>query len=197
MFATKPQPAVVKTDEHWHRWTTKTGFSRNTGWHHVAVSYKFGDPKSIKGWIDGVLTEGAWDMGGATAEAPVVDDDAIWIGSSMGGSATNSFRGTLDGIAIHRELVSDAVMKTRFKRVGGAVVAKPAPEVAPEVGPIPEGKVLATFHEGLEAHNRWLNVDESVPPETARWNRDRLWSPDGCAWTRVWPRWCFTAVPGW
>lgn len=169
VFATKPQPGVVKTDEHWHRWTTKTGFARNTGWHHVAVSYKFGDPKSVKGWIDGVLTEGAWDMGGATAEPPVVDDDAIWIGSSMGGSATNSFRGTLDGIAIHREALSDAVMKTRFKRVGGPVVAKPAPEVMPEVGPIPDGKVLASFHEGLEAHNRWLNVDESVPPETARW----------------------------
>lgn len=169
LFATKPAPGVAKSDDHWHRWTTTTGFARNTGWHHIAVTYKFGDPKTIKAWIDGQVLTGAWDMGGSSDQPPIVDDDAVWIGSSMGGSASNSFRGTLDGIAIHRELVTDSVMKTRFKRVGGPVVAKSAPEVMPEMGPIPEGRVLATFHEGLNAHNRWLNEDESFPPEITRW----------------------------
>ncbi|QOV92514.1 DUF1553 domain-containing protein [Humisphaera borealis] len=168
LFASKPAAGVAKSDAHWHRWTSNTGFSRNTGWHHVAVSYKFGEPKTIKGWIDGNALPGKWDMGGETTDAPVVDEDAIWIGASQGGTA-NSFRGLLDGIAIHREVLADSVMKSRFKRVGGEVVAKPAPEIMPEVGPIPAGKVLATFHEGLAAHNRWLNVDEKVPPETARW----------------------------
>ena len=31
------------------------------------------------------LRAGAWDMGGATSEEPVVDDDALWIGPALGG----------------------------------------------------------------------------------------------------------------
>ena len=69
-------------DEQWHRWTTASGFDREKYWHHIAVSYQFGEPESIRGWIDGKPQPGNWDMGGATAETPVVDDDAIWIGSS-------------------------------------------------------------------------------------------------------------------
>ena len=33
----------------WHRWTTPTGFPNDGRWHHVAVRYEFGKPKSIRG----------------------------------------------------------------------------------------------------------------------------------------------------
>jgi len=180
LFATPLAAGVAKSDSHWHRWTTTTGFKVNTGWYHVAASYKFGDPKSVRGWIDGQPMQGAWDMGGPTTDAPVVDDDAIWIASSMGGSAGSSFRGSLDSIAVHREILGADVLKNRYRRVGGPAtpaVAKPAPEVMPDIGQIPAGKVLATFHENLPAHNRWLNEGESVPVETTRFIGDQLLLP--------------------
>ena len=73
--ATEARAPAAKSDGHWHRWTSKPGFAPDTGWHHVAVTYRFGEPASIRGWIDGKMVAGAWDMGGATTEAPVVDDD--------------------------------------------------------------------------------------------------------------------------
>ncbi|MEY2881955.1 MAG: hypothetical protein RLZZ15_4335, partial [Verrucomicrobiota bacterium] len=174
LFATPRTVADVaagaKSDAHWHRWTSKKGFAPGSGWHHVAVTYRFGEPGSIRGWIDGALVTGEWDMGGATTAAPVVDDDAIWIGSSMKGAASASFRGALDAIAVHREVVNDSDLKARFRRVGGADVAKAAPAAMPDLGKIPAGQVLATFNEAMPTHDRWLNVGEKLPAETLRWS---------------------------
>src|SRR5690606_2822713 len=82
-------------DAHGHRWTSKAGFAVDSGWHHVAASYRVGEPDSVRGWIDGKRTAGTWDMGGPTKKPPVVDDDEIWIGASRGGTG-NSFHGWLD-----------------------------------------------------------------------------------------------------
>ena len=60
----------------WHRWWSKDTVP-TAGWHHVAVTYTYGKPKSIKGFIDGNETDGTWDMGGATDRAPVTDGDAV------------------------------------------------------------------------------------------------------------------------
>lgn len=182
LFATAPASGATKSDAHWHRWTTTSGFGKNTGWHHVAASYKFGEPETIRAWIDGVPQKGAWDMGGPSKEPPVVDDDAIWIGSSMGGSASSSFRGSIDSLAVHRELLSDEVMKTRFSRVGGsqvggAQVAKPQAESAPQIAEVPAGRVVVSLHEGFPAHNRWLNDGESLPPETSRFIGNEMLLP--------------------
>ena len=119
LFAT-PRGAGSKQDAHWHRWTTTEGFAAKSGWHHLAVTYRFGDPDSVRGWIDGKSLPGRWDMGGASGEPPVVDDDAIWLGSSKGGAAGNSFRGAMDAVAVHREILSDDVLKKRFRREGSA-----------------------------------------------------------------------------
>ncbi|MEO7319534.1 MAG: LamG-like jellyroll fold domain-containing protein, partial [Chthoniobacteraceae bacterium] len=172
LFATMPASGVAKTDAHWHRWTTTDGFAVKSGWHHIAVSYRFGEPDSVRGWLDGKVFAGAWDMGGATTEAPVVDDDAIWIGSAKGGAAANSFRGTLDAVSVHRGILGDDVLLKRFRRTGDAVVAKAAKEVMPAAGPLPHGKVLVTFHETMPAKNRWLNEGENVSGETTRWLGD-------------------------
>ena len=104
-------------DDGERRWTVDAA----TGWHHIAVAYRFGKPDSIRGWIDGLPMDGTWGMGGATKKPPVVDDDAVWIGSSRAGSPGNSFGGWLDAIAIHRTLLDDKVMATRFRRMGGQI----------------------------------------------------------------------------
>lgn len=165
LFATTPSTATAKPDAHWHRWTSLQGFAPGKGWHHIAVTYQFGDPASLRGWIDGQPQSGVWDMGGATKDPPIVDNDAIWIGSSRGGAAGNSFRGSLDAIAIHRTRFEDAEMKARFKREGPDIVAQPAVETMPVISEIPSGFVKLTVHEGMPAHDRWLNTDETWPPE--------------------------------
>lgn len=167
LFAT---PSADEADSHWHRWTTKKGFKPGKGWHHIAVSYRFGDPKSIRGWIDGKPQPGGWDMGGETSRPPVVDDDEVWIGSSMRGSAANSFRGSIDAVAVHRRVLDDTTLKARYKRQGGEAetVVRPAPAVMPELGPLPPGRVAVVLHEAYPEHTRWLNEGEAVPAETLR-----------------------------
>ncbi len=158
-----------RSREHWHRWTSQLGFQTKTGWHHVAIAYRFGQPETMQGWVDGQVTPGVWDLGGATRKLPVVDNDAIWIGSSLGGNPPNSFWGCLDAIAIHRTLLTDKVIASRFCRRGGPQVVGPLPEVMPQVPDVPVGRVVVTFAEGLPAQDRWLNTGEKWPPETARW----------------------------
>ena len=165
LFATE----LSSSDRHWHRWTSKLGFPVATGWHHVAVSYRFGDPKSIRGWINGQPTDGAWDMGGATQEPPVVDDDEIRIGSS--------FEGLLDAIAIHREVLDDKAMASRFRRVGARRVTRLQTEVMPDLGALPSGRVLVQLCENLPASDRWLFEGEQWPVESIRWRNDLFLLP--------------------
>jgi Protein of unknown function (DUF1553)/Protein of unknown function (DUF1549)/Planctomycete cytochrome C/Concanavalin A-like lectin/glucanases superfamily len=166
LFAT-PRGA---SSSHWHRWTSEHGFAASTGWHHVSVGYRFGEPDSIRGWIDGIPSDGKWDMGGATTEAPVVDDDEVWIGSASGGRPGNSFDGWLDAVAVHRVVLEDNVVAAHFNRVGGPRTIVPLPEVVPELKGVPRHRVLTTVSEQLPSHTRWLNEGESWPAETARWS---------------------------
>ena len=168
LFATEDRSA----GGHWHRWTTTEGFRPGKHWHHIAVSYEFGKPETVRGWIDGRARVGRWDMGGATSEAPVVDDDAVWIGSSQGGQAGNSFRGSLDAIVIHRRLLKDAEVKTRYRREGGEIVEGPAPEVMPDLGELTAERVRGSVLEGMPGHDRWLNVGELWPKEAEVWETE-------------------------
>lgn len=177
LFSTPRREGRKAVDAHWHRWTSKEGFAPGSGWHHIAVSYRFGTVESMNGWLDGKPLKGFWDMGGATTEAPAVDDDAVWLGASNGGNALNSFRGMIDAVAIHREIVEPDVLAKRFRRTGAEVEVKAAREEMPKLGPIPEGKVQVTFHQGLVAATRWLNEGESWPAETLRWNTERFLLP--------------------
>ncbi len=174
LFATPFQGQSPVGDSHWHRWISTGGFAPGSGWHHIAVAYQFGVPESIRGWIDGVPTSGVWDMGGPTMADPVVDNDSIWIGSSTGGNPGNSFRGWMDGVAIHRDILSDAVMAARFHRVGDPPKVGPQTEVMPELGEIAPGETLVTLSEELPANNRWLNEGESWPDEALRWTGEEF-----------------------
>ncbi|MBA4032432.1 MAG: hypothetical protein C0478_16300, partial [Planctomyces sp.] len=94
------------SSDNYHRWNSNTGFGKASGWHHIAVTYEFGKPESIRGYIDGESVTGTWDYGGATTKPPVVDDDQIWIGSSMGGNPSSTFQGAIDEVAIYRSALS-------------------------------------------------------------------------------------------
>ena len=165
LFASK----LASSDRHWHRWTSKDGFPVSTGWHHIAVTYKFGEPDSIRGWVNGKPTDGTWDMGGPTKKPPVVDDDEVRIGER--------FAGMLDAVAIHRRVLDDKTLADRFKRVGKERVVRLAPEVMPDLGDIPPGKVLYQISESMPAGNRWLYESESWPNETTRWYGDAFLLP--------------------
>lgn len=172
LFATKRDNGTPKSDAHWHRWTTTDGFTAGKGWHHIAVTYRFGDAGSVRGWIDGKPQPGRWDMGGPTDKPPVIDNDAIWIGSSSRGAPANSFRGSLDSIAIHRAILDDAVLQKRFRRVGEEPKPQPLAEAMPKFGELPQGRVLASIHENMPEHTRWLNDDESFPEPFLTWETD-------------------------
>jgi hypothetical protein len=131
----------------WHRWSSGSGLVIGDGWHHVAVSYTFGDPASIRGYIDGEPVTGRWDMGGATRREPVVDDDEIWIGSSMGGSQSSTFQGQLDEVAIYRQILPEDRLRLRYKYA--------AAEDSFDEQRIPAGQVLVDLLENIPDGKSW------------------------------------------
>lgn len=144
LFASAP---VAGKPGGWHRWTSDDGFASG-GWHHVAVSYKFGDPKSIRACVDGQMTKGKWDMDGATDRAPVQDSDELWLGTGNGGGKGNSFVGWLDDVRIWNTALKDETLKARFQFV-------PPPPVVQRKD-VPKGKILVQICEkGMPDRNAW------------------------------------------
>jgi hypothetical protein len=131
----------------WHRWTSGRGFRADGSWHHVATTYTFGDPTSIRGYVDGKAVVGDWDMGGATKRPPVVDDDELWIGSSMGGSAGNSLAGAIDELVIARNVIPAETFADR--RI--VIVHPPEP---PSDGLI-AGAVNVAVYENVGSEGAW------------------------------------------
>ena len=130
--------------EDFHRWVANEGFAPGTGWHYVAVSYTFGEPDSIRGYVDGRPVGGEWDFGGPTTKPPVVDNDEVWIGSSINGNMANTFPGLLDDVAIHRSILPQDRIAARWV-VDEAV--PPVPVIA--LAPVPEAGVLYEIIEGV------------------------------------------------
>lgn len=144
--AAAPQP----DDSAWHRWTATEGIAEDGGWHHVAVTYTFGDPESIRGYVDGRPVPGVWDAGGPTTKAPVVDDDQVWIGSAMGGSST--FTGEIDEVALHRRALTGPEIQQRV-RINLAASGEAVGRVDP--GVIPADRVRVEIMEGVPVSRSW------------------------------------------
>ena len=145
-----------KEDADWHRWTSSSGFTLGA-WHHVAISYTYGDSKSIRGYIDGLPVKGVWDMGGETADEPWTGNDEVWIGSSMGGKQAVTLQGGIDEVAIYRHVVSASRMKMRYKF--------DAPRFIDNPSKAPAGYVKIDIHEGVSEN--W-NLIASDPVESFR-----------------------------
>lgn len=137
----------------YHRWTSTAGITPDGKWHHLAVTYTFGDPKSAKGYIDGKPTTGKWDMGGATERAPVLDDDRLVIGSSRGGAPSNSFHGDLDEIAVYRKAIPDKRLAMRYERV----IPDPLP---PQLDRVAVSEVLVEVRETGGNPGEWPDLDQ-------------------------------------
>ena len=138
----------------WHRWWSKETLSAS-GWHHVAVTYTFGQPKSIKGYIDGRPTDGTWDMGGATDRAPVTDGDAVMVGSGSTLASTHSLNGALDEVAIYRGPIDTDALKAKYQFV------PPPPPIAKK--DVPAGRVLVQLaEEGMPDANAWPSEQPKV-----------------------------------
>ena len=150
LFRSRPE-GDFKGD--YHRWTSSAGITPDGKWHHLAVTYTFGEAKSVKGFIDGKATAGKWDMGGATEHAPVVDDDRVVIGSSRGGAPSNSFHGDLDEIAVHRKALPDKRLAMRYERV------IPAP-LPPQLDRVAADEVLVEIRETGGNPGEWPDLDK-------------------------------------
>lgn len=147
-FLFRSQSEKPDSTKDYHRWTASQGFAAGAGWHHVAVSFTFGEAESLKGFIDGKEVKGTWDLGGKTNRAPVQDGDDLVIGTGNGGGAGNSFNGLLDDVAIYRETIPAEVLAARFQFV-------PPPPVIAKKDLLP-GKVLVQICEdGIGDKNAW------------------------------------------
>ena len=145
----------------WHRWTSDAGITAGRRWHHVAISYRFGEPDSICGVLDGRVVKGRWDMGGPTTAPPIVDDDDVWIGSTMAGNKANSFDGAIDQLAIHRRRLPPAELQQRFRWN--------PPEARPPE--IPAGRVVMQLFESDVSVGE-IPIDVGSP--LLQWNQEEL-----------------------
>jgi hypothetical protein len=144
-------------EKNWHRWTANDGFLPGSGWHHVAVTYTFGKGASVKGYLDGIEVKGKWDMGGQSDAAPVVDDDEVWIGSSMGAQAGSTFNGLINEVAIHRRALDAKTFASRFNFV--------PPVVKLDLTKLPKDAVRVEIFEGIGTTANW-NFTVGTPVET-------------------------------
>lgn len=131
----------------YHRWDSEKTIAVGDGWHHVAITYVFGEKGSLHGYIDGQPVKGAWDMGGDTGAAPLVDDDQVWIGSAMGGSPGSSFHGQIDEVALYRNVLSADAIKKRFRYE--------APKPTFDVAQLPVDAVRVELYEGIPNRKSW------------------------------------------
>lgn len=144
-----------------HRWTATEGFGIDSGWHHIAVTYVFGEPDSLRGYTDGQPVPGKWDYGGATNEAPVVDNDELWIGSSMGGNPSSTFHGQIDDVALYRTALP-------AERIGLRYFAVQPPSYETPVELITAEDVLVEIMQGIPDKQNW-KFPVPKPSDSFRW----------------------------
>ncbi len=176
----------------WHRWTTTSGFQPGDAWHYVAVTYEFGKPESARAFINGEEVKGKWDLGGATTAAPVVDDDEVWIGGSMGGTPAAQFPGRIDELAIYRTALSKEQIMSHAARSGPVPTllpvipgkntvkseALPLPPAIVAANELPKGNVrvqIFEFPKPAEHETGWSSND-SVKKKPDSGDLDESWS---------------------
>jgi hypothetical protein len=141
-----------------HRWASTKGFAADSKWHHVALSYEFGKEDSIKGYIDGERVDGTWGLKGKTNKAPILDNDEVWIGSSMGVNPGSTFDGRIDELVVYRKVLSAERIRIRVP-----IVRKPDAPPMPQSMP-PRDRVLVEVIEGIADKSAWA-VGQIQPSE--------------------------------
>jgi len=144
--------ATALSPQAFHRWNSDLGFLVDGTWHHVAIVYEFGKPENVRAYVDGQPSGGSWDMGGATTDPPVVDNDEVWIGSSMGGSLGNTLVGRIDEVAIYRKALDDQRLRDRYQ----AIRPDPIEAEFAAAANLPPGAVVTQLFEKLPEGAAWL-----------------------------------------
>lgn len=151
--------ATEQSPQAFHRWNSDLGFVVDGTWHHVAIVYEFGNPENVRAYVDGQPSRGSWDMGGPTTDPPVVDNDDVWIGSSMGGSLGSTLVGRIDEVAIYRSALDDQRLRDRYQAI------KPDPVEAEfaAAANLSHGAVVTQLFEKLPEGAAWtLKQNEPV-----------------------------------
>lgn len=134
------------------RWAATNGFARDSGWHHVAVSFTFGRPDSLAFHLDGVRQPGGWteETAGRAGSPPAVNDRPL----RLAGSARNAiFRGAIAEVKLHRRLLSEAEIRGRLD-------VPPAPVAARAIDP---GEVQVELRAGGPFSHGWIFDTASSP----------------------------------
>lgn len=143
-------------------WSDDNQQQQASSWHHVAVTYTFGQADSLKGYIDGRPVEGVWTFAGATDRPPVTDSDDLVIGTGMERGPGQSLNGALDNLAIHRTALSGDIIRKRY------AFTPPPPAVTRDQ--IPDGKVLIhVCEQGVPNDRTW---PESTPQPELTYTED-------------------------
>ncbi|QDT33252.1 hypothetical protein Mal48_25050 [Thalassoglobus polymorphus] len=169
-FFVDPTGLTKHIHEAGHRWTSNASVPADGYWHHVAVTYTFGQEKSLRGYIDGKAVPGKWDLAGDTTAGPIVDDDELWIGSSVGGGAT--LGASLDEVAIYRTALSPEAIKKHAK-----VDIKVDHFAFEEIdGDLPSDHVQVDILETVSAGRSWKFLNKEMSPlyQTDLFALDRL-----------------------
>ncbi len=136
----------------WHRWWSSMTLPSGE-WHHVAVAYTFGEPDSLRAYIDGRSTKGTWDMGGKTSLGPVADDSDLVIGTGYQRSGSQTFNGSLDNVRIYRAALSEEALLGRFNFI------PPPPPLTRDM--LKPGKILVQIsEEGVPDEKSWPHYPE-------------------------------------
>ena len=101
-------------DDTWHKWHSYAGFELNSGWHHVALSYTFGNGGTMKGYVDGVGDNGTWTRGDGNF-TPYQDEEDIWLGSAQNGADYATVHGSIDEVAVYRSTLSAARIQAHYE----------------------------------------------------------------------------------
>lgn len=94
-----------------HVWNSNNAFIEGSGWHHIAVTYTFGNGGSIEGYVDGQVVGGSWVLNDGN-DAPIVNDLPVGIGASTPSNAFDS--GVIDEVAIYRTALSQAQLVAHY-----------------------------------------------------------------------------------
>jgi len=107
-FAADPEkPAEAPTRYQW--WSGTISLAGLT-WHHIAVTYTFGDPTSVMLYVNGrmQLFSGKWQS--KTLRGPVDREGVL----RLGGGDKHCFLGRLDSLVLHRRVLKSDEIETLY-----------------------------------------------------------------------------------
>ncbi len=89
------------TNTSWIVYATSATYS-DSRWHHAAVALTIGTPASVKIYVDGVVSAGAWTNGSGT-ETPYNSNGTLYIGRT---EQPEFFSGYLDDVRVYNRALS-------------------------------------------------------------------------------------------